>query len=118
MKRKYVDVYLIIIVAIIYCINSVLKKYTTNIFIRGYLNDSICPIAFMAYTNIILKFFKCQMKRLFVTILYCFGCGLFWEFASLNPNSVSDINDIFCYLIGGAMYWIIKYKCFVEKAPT
>lgn len=118
MERKNVDIYLIVMVAIIYCLNSVLKRHTTNIFIRGYLNDCICPIAFMAYTNIVLKFFRCQMKKLSHTILYCFGCGLLWEFASLNPNNVSDINDIFCYLFGGVIYWIIKYKCSSEKAPT
>lgn len=93
-----------------YIANMVLKKIVYNYFMSCYFNDLVCPFILLSYTNILFSDTKYQLKKITTIVLYCFVCGLLWEFASLNPNSVADFNDIICYVSGGIVYWILKYK--------
>lgn len=105
---------------LLYSINTYLIKHITdNIFVHCYLNDIICPLFVIPFTNILLSIVSCasnqrkikvdfQLSRIFPIVMFCFICGLYWEYESPNPNSISDPYDILCYICGGISYWTLK----------
>ena len=112
-KRRF-DFFLVAITAILYLLNiSVFKKAHTGIFhyfFVCYFNDLICPMGFLAYVNIMLSFVNKKLDGLISILIFCFACGLIWEFVAplLKENSVTDFCDLLCYCAGGVLYYVIN----------
>lgn len=90
--------------------------------IRGYFNDFLGGLAFLAYANLLMAFVRprCRIRRLSVTLAFIAACGLFWEYVAplFVPGSVSDPWDVLAYCLGGATYWAaqILWTCAREKS--
>ncbi len=108
------NLYICITSLIICILNTLLCKHISTspvkVFLTSYLKDFIGAIAFIACCNIILSFFKKEFYKLSYIIIFMLFCGLFWEFITpiYRENSVSDIYDIYAYILGGIMYWLTK----------
>ena len=97
--------------------NLIFKKISTGIcyyFFICYFNDLICPSFFVSYTNVMLSFVNKKIEKIHHIIVFCFLCGLVWEFIApfLKKGSVTDFYDLLCYCIGGVLYWTIKKLMF------
>lgn len=81
-----------------------------GIFLGGHLNDVVCGMAFMAYTNLLFDLVRPRLRqeRLAVIAPYILACGLFWEYVAplLLKPSTSDPWDVLCYVLGGSLYWL------------
>ena len=114
LKKNQIDFFLVISTASFYLLNNfIFKKTSTGIsyyFFVCYFNDLICPLGFVAYVNIALSFISKRLEKLYQILIFCFVCGLVWEFVAplLKESSVTDFYDLLCYCIGGILYWIIK----------
>ena len=106
-KSDKFDLCCIVIVAILYIINTFVKRHTDNSFLNSYFNDVLCPIVAMAYLNVMLSIYNIKIRRLVPTMILMLVCGIMWEYIGLNPKRVSDVMDIVCYVVGGAIYWFI-----------
>lgn len=109
-KADKLDIYVILLVVVLYGINIYVKKTTDIIFFEGYFNDILCPIATLALINILLSCYHKKLKSLPVIMLLMLIFGSIWEYANINPLRVADNLDIVCYEIGGLIYWFIL-KC-------
>jgi len=78
----------------------------------SYFNDIIGGMTFTAYTNIILSFRNITISKLWQIELLMLFCGIFWEFITpfYRVDTISDIWDIFAYMLGGLLYWIVIRK--------
>lgn len=106
-KSDKFDLCCIVIVAILYIINIFVKKHTNNSFLNCYFNDVLCPIIAMSYLNIMLSIYNIKIRSFVPIIILMLVCGIMWEYIGLNPKRVSDVMDIVCYVVGGAIYWFI-----------
>lgn len=104
------------ITAIFYTINQSIKAKIPiepiRWFMSCYFNDTIGGLTFIAYCNIVFSFKNREMVKLWQIELLLFGAGFFWEYVTpmFRANTVSDIWDIFAYMIGGVSYWLIAGK--------
>lgn len=129
-KILFFNSFSLIIVGFLYFANNIyIKKIEIEFlyeFSNYYFNDMICPMALMSLTNLFLMFYIPLCTKLFKNyptflnrlkhgfydlhriLVYCFLCGIYWEFIypKNHSDSTSDIMDIACYLIGGLMYYI------------
>jgi len=111
--RRHVDLVLIGITLILYCFNQEYKTVIPDTAIRNfmcsYFNDVIGSITFTAYTSIVISFRKLQFRHLWQVEMLMLGCGFVWEVITplFRKNTVGDIGDIFAYLAGGAVYFVI-----------
>ena len=116
LKQNKFEVVVFILTAFIYFFNNfVLKEISTgvsNYFFICYFNDLICPFGFVAYTNIMLFFINKKIEKFYQILIFCFLCGLVWEFIAplFKETSVTDPYDLLCYCIGGMMYWGIRFS--------
>ena len=107
-----INLVLIVITVFCYILNNTFFKKATDgdaqIFFVGYFNDLICPLFFVSYSNFLLITVKKEIGTLWHILLFCFLSGLVWEFFAplIKDSSVTDLWDIVCYLVGGALYWI------------
>ncbi len=100
---------------VLYTLNNLLLKPLTlpplaSWLVRGHLNDALCGLAFMAYTNCLFDVVRpaARVRSPWVAAAYMFGCGLFWEFvAPLVKPSTSDWADVASYVIGALLYWLV-----------
>ena len=81
-----------------------------------YLNDLICPLFFVSYSNLLLITINKEIKKLKWLIIFGFCSGLVWEFVApiIKPHAVKDIVDIIFYLLGTFLYWCI-IKLFTKE---
>lgn len=101
-------------------INRKVSIYTSGVihwFLTCYFNDIIGTIAFSAYCDIISDNtnLKYQINRFWKMELLLLFCGLFWEYITplFRTDTVGDVLDIVAYLLGGALYWLMKkLECF------
>lgn len=105
---------IIVIVLVLYFLNNnYLKQHTTGI-IRYicvcHLNDYLCGVLFVAYSNICLYTRDLYLSKLWHILLFCFLSGLFWEFVApfIRVDSTSDWIDVCCYVLGGFTYWLLS----------
>lgn len=121
--KKQLDFLLIVSTASLYLLNNfIFKKISTGLthyFLICYFNDLICPLAFLAYVNIMLAFVQKQLAKIYQILIFCFGCGLVWEFIAplFKKNSVTDFYDLLCYCAGGMLYYAIK-QLFLKKRKS
>lgn len=92
--------------------NNYLKQHTTGI-IRYicicHLNDYLCGVLFVAYSNICLYTRGHYLSKLCHILPFCFLSGLFWEFVAplIRADSTADWIDVCCYMLGGFTYWLL-----------
>ncbi|MDR1722037.1 MAG: hypothetical protein LBR24_03190 [Methanobrevibacter sp.] len=105
----------IIIISIVLAIlnNLILKKINLlflNSFFNGYFNDLLGAILILAYINLLLSIFlNYKIKSLKLLIIITVLIAIVWEYVAifLKPSGVSDILDVFIYLLGCIIYWRI-----------
>lgn len=122
-KTRPINLVLILIVMFLYfCNNIFLKSNTTGMvhyFFISHFNDLICPLFFISYANILLISIGKELRKLRWIMLFGLCSGLVWEFWApiLKASSVTDILDLFFYLIGAFLYWCIinLYLFFKER---
>lgn len=113
MKKKPINVVLIVAVVIAYFVNNSFLKSNTSgnvrLFFICYFNDLICPLLFFSYANMLLVTVNKEITRLWVICLISLCTGCVWEFVAphIKPSSTTDLLDIACYVIGGLVYWTI-----------
>jgi len=111
LKRCPLNLILILCAALLYLLNNLyFKRAADGIlqgFMLGYFNDCICPLVFLAYSNILLITVNKMVSRLWILSTITFAAGLVWEFFApiLKANSVTDMRDIVCYQLGTVVYW-------------
>lgn len=99
----------------LYTLNNLLLKGLTlpppaSRLVHGHLNDVLCGLTFMAYTNCLFDAVRptARIRSPWVTAAYMFCCGLFWEFvAPLLKPSTTDWADVVSYVVGALLYWLI-----------
>lgn len=115
MSRKN-NIVIIGITVALYTINQIVKTEipieSIKWFMCCYFNDTIGGMTFSAYCNIVFGLYHREMIKLWQIELLLFFAGLFWEYVTpiFRTNTTSDIRDIFAYMIGGFMYWLIVRK--------
>lgn len=75
--------------------------------LRNHFNDLLAMPAMLAYSNLVLGFFKKKAVHQMKPILFLtFGCAFMWEIAAIwiKPDSTCDILDVFCYVTGAVIY--------------
>ena len=92
--------------------NLIWKKNTTGLafFIcKNYLNDTVCPLFFLGYCQIVFIWLDREVKSYILIILIGMLAGMIWEYFApiINPKAISDLKDLLCYFIGINIYWII-----------
>lgn len=102
----------LLVTIILYLLNQfILKEITNNRVVHGYVNDLLAMGVLLPYCNILLSFAPGN-RHLLNTFLKicCFTLivGLFWEFITpLYKSSVADYLDVFAYLFGGFVYFLL-----------
>ena len=112
MMNQKTNIILCIICFIICEVNALFYKYIpipeVRIFLYSYFKDIVGASAFIGCCNIILYNFKIGVYKILYIEIFLFFCGLFWEFVTpLYRQTISDVNDIFAYMLGGFIYWVI-----------
>ena len=111
--QKPINLFLMFIVLFLYLLNNLyLKGHTEGCiqrFLLCYFNDLICPLFFIAYSNLLLISVNREIKKLKWIMTFGFCSGLIWEFVAplIKPSSVTDILDLLFYTVGTFMYWCI-----------
>ena len=119
-KKKPINLVLMIIVLFLYFLNNTYLKVHTVGFVQKFLichfNDLICPLFFVAYSNLLLISVNRELKKLKWIMIFGFCSGLIWEFVAplIKPSSVTDILDLLFYTLGTFLYWCI-YKLFPDR---
>ena len=120
-KYRPLNAILIVSVLFLYFLNnSVLKNITTGIvyeYCVCYLNDLICPLFFLAYSNLLLITVRKELTSLRSILLVSIPAGLIWEFVAplMKSSSVTDPIDLICYLLGSLIYWWILKTATARK---
>ncbi len=113
-KKK--NLLIIGITIVLYITNQIIKTKIPikpiRWFMSCYFNDTIGGITFLAYCNIVFSFYNRKIVKLWQMELLMFLSGLFWEYVTpiFRQNTVSDVWDIFAYMVGGFLYWLIIRK--------
>ena len=92
-------------------LNAVFAKYINvyyiKVFFTSFFKDISGATAFCACCNMILGFFGMRVHKFWYIVVFMIFCGLFWEYVTpLYRQTVSDILDVFAYVLGGCVYWL------------
>jgi hypothetical protein len=119
-KQKPINLVLMVIALFLYFLNNTfLKVYTEGVvkkFLICHFNDFICPLFFIAYSNLLLISVNREMKKLKWIMIFGFCSGLIWEFVAplIKPSSITDMLDLLFYILGTFLYWCIV-KLFPDR---
>ena len=119
-KTSPLNLILIVVALAGYIINNAVLKEISGgffkVFFVGYFNDLLCPLFFVSYVNLLLITQGKELRKMHHILLLCLLAGIVWEFLAplFKKSSVTDMWDIACYLIGGAVYRLI-FLCFSRK---
>jgi hypothetical protein len=117
-RAKPINLVLIVIVLCLYFLNNNLLKFLTNGLVQYFMichfNDFICPLFFLAYSNLLLITVRREISQFKWLMLFGFCSGLVWEFFApvIKPSTTTDIMDLLFYTLGTALYW-----CIVQAFP-
>lgn len=98
---------------LVYGVNKLLLfKITTGIlevFCRSFLNDLVCPLFFLGFTNIVFLWVGFELNSYFKCISVGMIAGLVWEYFApiINNQATTDPWDLLCYFIGTSIYYLI-----------
>lgn len=112
-RQKPINLVLMILVLFLYFLNNTYLKVFTEGGVQKFLichfNDFICPLFFIAYSNLLLISVNKEIKKLKWVMIFGFSSGLVWEFIAplIKPSSVTDILDLLFYTLGTFLYWCI-----------
>ena len=110
-KRK-ANIFCLSIAVAIYILNQTLfKNYFAGIagyFCHCYLNDLVCPLFFLSYAQIMLIWAGHEIKTYTRLVLLGMVAGFVWEYFApiINPKTVTDVCDLFCYFVGIQIYYL------------
>jgi len=114
------NIYLIIITIALAIINILfLKKLELGILtiiFNNHFNDFLGGILILAYINICLSFINKEIKSLIYLIATILLISFVWEYLAIfiKPHSVFDYLDIFAYIFGSIVYWLIINRFFKQ----
>ncbi len=114
MQRR--DVIGLAISVFVYCVNKIFLRnieiYSIKYFCQCYLNDLVCPLFFLGFCRIILKWAGYNISSYKEFLLLGMSSGMFWEYIApmINKKAVSDPLDLFCYFVGINIYFFIIYR--------
>lgn len=109
-KRK-ANIICLLIAVTVYCLNQILfKNHFAGIigcFCQCYLNDLICPLFFLSYSQIFLIWAKHEIKAYKKLVVFGMVAGFIWEYFApiINPKAITDIYDLICYFCGIQIYY-------------
>ena len=116
--KKPVNVWCIFLSMSLYLIN---KFYLSEIatgwigfFCRCFLNDFMCPLFFLSFSQILLIWAEHEITSYWGIIFLGMSGGILWEYVAplINPRAVSDPLDLVCYFVGANIYF-----CISKQAP-
>ena len=113
-KRKPLNLLLILVVICMYFLNNFYFKYRTEgivkYFLVCYLNDLIAPILLISYANILLISINYEINKIQWIIFLGFGAGLLWEFVApfYRTSATTDFIDLCFYVLGSIIYWCMN----------
>lgn len=117
-KLRLVDIVIFSTCILLHFINHLYRHYidvpVLSYLLKCYFNDFLGGMAFLAYTNLVLSFYKdhpIRIKSYFHVILIACLCSFFWEWLMpLFKPSTADWWDCVAYTLGATCYWIFdKY---------
>lgn len=117
-RKRKTNIICMTVAVVIYCFNQLLlKKQFVGIigyFCKCYLNDLVCPLFFLSYSQIILIWAKYEIRTYTGLLFLGMTAGFIWEYFApfINPKAVSDIYDLICYFCGIQIYYFVAL---VEK---
>ena len=98
----------------LYIVNRFLKPYVVvpigGYFFKNYFNDLIGGFLFCSYVNTVLIMnHKTPLLRRIHLFLLMIPVALLWEylFPLILPYSTSDLIDVFMYLLGTELYYLL-----------
>lgn len=87
--------------------------------LKNHFNDFLGGVAFLAYVNLLFALVKPDrmIRRAAPALALILCCALFWEYAAplFVPDSIGDPLDLLAYLLGGALYCLIRCR---KHAPS
>lgn len=105
-----INISILILFVFLFLLNTIILKNINIIFFNNHFNDFLAPFIFLSYVNIIIyMIIKKEINKLKYLILLIIFCSFMWEYIAifLKPDSVFDIIDILCYILGTLIYWSI-----------
>lgn len=116
-KKRKTNYYSILVVGVIYFSNKLFlinhAEGWIQYFCKCHLNDMICPVLILGISQIMLIWAGYEIKYFKHYISISILMGIIWEYFApiINPKSVTDVIDIFCYILGTFFYYIFwKYE--------
>lgn len=117
-KTQSADIKIIFLVSVLYCANRFWLKHMEwspmiAYLFRCYFNDWLAGIGICAYVNTVLgrsRYCHIQALRIRETVLLCAMCGLLWEYIlpEIIPHGTTDAWDVAAYILGGAVYALLR----------
>ena len=111
-ERK-INIYCIVFAMWVYFINKTILipniSGAIGLFCRCYLNDLVCPLFFLGYSQIMLIWINFELKSYKSIIALGMFAGVIWEFFApiINYKSVTDYYDLLCYFLGSLFFAFI-----------
>ena len=87
-------------------------------FFASYGADILAGAWILCFLNLLLAWSgRRTTRRMMPTVLFVFGCGIFWEYITplYLSRAVSDPLDIAAYLLGGCIYMVIEKQYFERR---
>lgn len=114
-KNNKRECYCIAIAVMVYLLNKVLFVHYVSgwvwYFCVSHLNDLVCPLFFLGYVQIVLKWVDVEKISYTYCVLLGMSAGFVWEYFApiINADAVTDTIDLLCYFVGtNIYYWISK----------
>lgn len=114
LKRNKLDLVCCGLGIFIFCLNKGfffrISSGTIGYFFKCYLNDLMAPIFVLAMSSVILRWAGYEMGKFWIILLIGVFAALVWEFVIplIKTSSVTDPNDLICYLVGTIAYYGIR----------
>lgn len=113
----------IVIAAMIYGLNKgILIHHVSGwlwYFCVSHLNDLVCPLFFLGYVQIVLKWVGLDKMSYAFCVLIGMSAGVVWEYFApiINAKAVTDSLDLIYYFVGINIYsWISKFVNWDKKS--
>lgn len=112
-KQNRIDILIFLITTSLCLINQKIKDSISGFlfyqFFKGYFNDLVGSVSFVAAINIALSSFYKPIRKMWHIFILMLISGLYWELVVplYRTNSVTDFFDIIAYVVGGVIYWLL-----------
>lgn len=112
-KKRRTNIICMTLAIAIYCFNQLIFKRLfaggLGYFCKCYLNDLVCPLFFLSYSQMFLIWAEHEIKTYSGLIILGMAAGCVWEFFApiVNHRAVTDGYDLICYFCGIQIYYFI-----------